>query len=271
MVVSEEAMMDFFNQIGGLPFIISTSLAVVSFIAYTIREINIKKWEKAQEEKHLLLSQKFTRNENLLSKTITSLMNMIHGTNEVRLSGYQKLWIIMLEIKNNFPSFISTAYSIHTKDEFSNLLKTGNPLYQDKASVEAFLRCLDKLSKKAEKFRLMVNVTTWNIYWAYQIFFGRLATLYSMSIEKEVLVHFLDDIFTKTVLGKIIETETLSNLAIPEIFAFQNIFNFFENKFIEQYSDTLSGYSLTKETINNALEINRLVQGISNGKIKKGV
>lgn len=257
--------MDFFNQIGGLPFIISTSLAVVSFIAYTIREISIKKWEKTQEEKHLLLSQKFAQNENRLSQTINSMLNIVHGTNEMRLSGYQKLWSIMLKVKNNFPSFISMAYLIHTKDEFNNLLRINNPQYGDKSSVEAFIEFLGTLSKEAEEFRLMVNINAWNIYWAYQFFFGRLATLYSMGIEEGFLTHFLDDNSTKNVLEKIIDTETLSKLKIPEIFAFQNIFTFFEIKFIEQFSDALSGFSLTKETIDKALEINRLVKNTSNG------
>jgi hypothetical protein len=260
-----EVMMEFLNQIGGLPFIVSTSLAVASFIAYTIREISIKKWEKVQEEKHLLLSQKFIQNENRLSQTIDSMLNIIHGTNEMRLSGYQKLWSIMLKVKNNFPPSVSMAYSIHTKDEFSNLLKTGSPQYRDKGSIEAFLTRLNKLSKKAEEARLVVNINAWNIYWAYQFFFGRLASLYSMGIEKGVLIHFLNDNPTKNVLEKIIDAETLSKLKTPEIFAFQNIFTFFEIKFIEQFSDALSGFSLTKETIDKALEINRLVKNISNG------
>jgi hypothetical protein len=237
--------------------------SIVSFIAYTIREISIKKWEKEQEEKHLLLSQKFTRNENLLSQTITSMMNITHGTNEMRISGYQKIWIIMVKIKNTFPSFVSTAYSIHTKDEFNNLFETGNLQYRDKSLVEAYIISLVTMSKEAEEFRLMVNINAWNIYWAYQFFFGRLATLYSMGIEKGRLVHFLDDISTNNVLEKIIEAETLSKLEIPEVFAFQNIVSFLEIKFIEQFSDALSGFSLTKETIDNALEINRIVKSIS--------
>jgi hypothetical protein len=257
--------MKFFNQIGGLPFIISASLAVVSFIAYTIREISIKKWEKTQEEEHSLLSQKFTRNENLLSQTITSMMNITHGTNEMRLSGYQKMWAIMLKMKNSFPSFIVMAYSIYTKDEFNNLLKTDNPLYKDKSSVDAYIRSLGTMSEEAEESRLMVNITAWNTYCASRFFFGRLASLYSMSIEKGILVHFLDDVPTKKALEKIIETETLSKLKTPEIFAFQNIYGFFEIKFIEQFSGALSGSLLTKEIIDNALEINRLVKTIPNG------
>jgi hypothetical protein len=264
-VVFLEVMMEFFKQIGGLPFIISTSLAVFSFIAYTIREMRIKKWEKRQEEKHLLLSQNFIKNENRLSQEINSMLNITHGSNEMRVSGYKGLWSIMLKIRNNFPPCVSRAYSIYTKDEFNNLLRTDNQQYRNKSPVDAFIITLDILSKEAEEFRLMMNINAWNIYWVYQFFFGRLATLYSMSIEAGALIHFLDDNSTRNVLEKMIETETLSKLKTPEIFAFQNIYTFFEIKFIEQFSNMLSGFSLTKEIIDNALEINRLVRDTSNG------
>jgi hypothetical protein len=266
---------EFLNQLGGLPFIISTSLAVVSFVAYTIREINIKKWEKTQEEKHLLLSQNFTRNENILSQTITSMMNITHGTNEMRLSGYQKIWIMMLKIKNNFPPFLSTTYSILTRDEFKNIFRTDNlnlrrDKHRDKPLMEAFLISLETISKEAEESRFMVNANAWNIYCAYQFFFGRLATLYSIGIEEEAPLRFLDDDPANNVLEKIIGSKALSKLKIPEVFAFQNIFSFLEIKFIEQFSDALSGFLLTKETIDNALEINRIVRSIPNSSGQKG-
>jgi hypothetical protein len=250
-------MMELFREIGGWPFIISSFIAIISFVAYTIREKSIRKWEKAQEEKHLLLVQKFTQNENLLSQTVTSLMSITHGSNEIRLSSYQKLWSIMLKIKNEFPSFIAVAYSIHTKDEYKKLLQTDNPLYHDKSSVEDFIKLLGTLSKEAEEYRLAVTINAWNIYWSYQFFFARVAALYSMGIDEGKLIHFLDDDCTKNTLSKIIETDTLSKLTHSDSAAFYNIHSYLEIKLIEQFSGTLSGFSLTKEAIYKALEITR--------------
>jgi hypothetical protein len=258
----------FFNQIVGLPFIISTVVAGFSFAAYTIRETSIKKWEKIQEEKHLLLSQDFTRNEIFLSQTMTSLLNITYGSNKMILSGHQSLWNIMLKIKHAFPPFISLAYSIYTKDEFNNLLKKDNPQYRDKSSIDTYLKSLGTLSNEAEELRLTVNINSWNIYWTYQFFFGRIAALYSIGIEKGTLIHFIDEKATRNALEKMIEAETLEKLSTPRIFCFQNIVNFLEIKFIEQFSSALSGFSVTKEAIDKALEINRLVNDTSKVRIK---
>jgi hypothetical protein len=238
--------------------LISLIISICAAIFITIKEFFFSKWNKKHDKDIEIIRGISSHQETLYSQIISSLSNISNNTNEIRLQHYQTIWDLMIELKNLFPANIFLAYEILTKQEFENIPNNNSDKmreFKNLPTQESYLASLKKILQKAEHSHIFIDADTWNIFYTYQRFFGRLFVLYYNGINSSKMVHFTGDDYTKEFLLEVIDDTMLTKILSVPVLAFISIKTYFEVKYIEQASKLISGKNITKEVILQADEL----------------
>lgn len=252
--------------IGGLSIIISS---IISFTAYFIKDYFINKWKlKYQLEIERLKGQQ-SQNNSLLSNLTNSISNIYLASNEKRVQYLEKVWLNMLEFKNQLPFELIFYYSYLYKDEIININSDKNKFIRDglsKYKIEEIVNLIKNSLVELEKCRPFIGDNIWLVLNTYHTFLGRLAFLLFDGIKQGKVNYWKDDNeFVIPLLSTVITHEELNRLLESEIKSFRNVVNFLEQKAIIDINEQLSGKRMSEKTVEQALKLSEL----TNEKLEK--
>lgn len=250
--------------LGGLTVIVSS---VISLIAYLIKSYFTNRWITQQKIEIESLKAQFNQNNQILNNLTNSISNIYLDSNKKRVECLEKVWIGMMELKQNIPNLVFMAYSILKKDEIINLPKTTNEY--TKASIESFkpqeyFDLSHKVLNEIQITRPFVGENIWIIFHVYSVFIGRLTYLIQDGLINGVVKYWGDDPeFFEQILKKVMTKEELKELTKNDFSSFNNVINFLEYKALNDISEQMSGKRMTNEAVKQAIELSKMTNTVA--------